>query len=104
MEKKELLEIIYRAVEEYNEMQEKEDQLLYEPNQRLHVISDEGNGISDTAELLNLLMILDDIFDEEQETVGIHFDIHEALENKEKHLKDINTLAEYILSKNKNQQ
>ncbi|MCX7744542.1 MAG: hypothetical protein N2167_08270 [Flavobacteriales bacterium] len=100
--KEKILEIIYMAVEEYNAMQEEDEQLEPRPDEVL--FSRAGftkEGKLDSMGLVNFLVTLDELLDNEEETVGIWFDISEVLENKETALKDINTLADYIVAKNK---
>jgi hypothetical protein len=101
MKKEELLEIIYEAVEEFNQMQEDDEQL--EPKADTVLFSRTGfteKGVLDSMGLVNFLVTLDEILDERQDTVGLSFDISKALEEKETTLATIGSLAGYILASN----
>jgi hypothetical protein len=100
--KERILEIIYMAVEEFNAMQEEDEQL--EPRADEVLFSRAGftkEGKLDSMGLVNFLVTLDELLDNDEDTVGLQFDISEALEKKETVLKDINALADYIVAKNK---
>lgn len=89
------------AVEEFNAMQEDDEQL--EPRADEVLFSRAGftkEGKLDSMGLVNFLVTLDELMDNEEDTVGLQFDISEALEKKETVLKDINALADYIVKKN----
>lgn len=102
MNKDQLLHVIYRAVDEFNLMQEEDEQLDKTPETVL--FNRPGftqSGVLDSMGLVNFLVTLDELMDAEQETVGLQFDINKALENKEDILKNISSLADYILASNK---
>jgi|GEM_PF-858260 len=99
--KQELLDIIYRAVDEFNLIQEEDEQL--EKSESAVLFSRPGftqKGVLDSMGLVNFLVTLDEMLDGEQETVGVNFDINKALEEKETALADISSLADFILASN----
>lgn len=99
--KEDLLEIIYEAVDEFNQMQEDDEQLEKSPNSVL--FSRPGfteTGVLDSMGLVNFLVTLDEVMDKKQASVGLAFDISKALEDKEHILASVNSLADYILSSN----
>jgi hypothetical protein len=99
--KEKILSYIFRAAEEFNTMQEEDEQLELRADEVL--FSRAGftqSGKLDSMGLVNFLVTLDEILDSEEETVGLHFDISEILEEKETALRDMNALADYIISKN----
>lgn len=101
--KDKILDYIFKAAEEFNSMQEEDEQLEIRADEVL--FSRAGftqAGKLDSMGLVNFLVTLDEVLDQDEETVGLHFDISEVLEQKETVLKDMNALAEYIVSKNSN--
>lgn len=101
--KNKILDYIFKAAEEFNSMQEEDEQLELRADEVL--FSRAGftqAGKLDSMGLVNFLVTLDEVLDQDEETVGLHFDISEVLEQKETVLKDMNALAEYIVSKNSN--
>lgn len=101
--KDKILDYIFKAAEEFNSMQEEDEQLELRADEVL--FSRAGftqAGKLDSMGLVNFLVTLDEVLDQDEETVGLHFDISEVLEQKETVLKDMNALAEYIVSKNSN--
>ncbi|MBE2247571.1 MAG: hypothetical protein IAE67_09965 [Candidatus Competibacteraceae bacterium] len=100
--KDELLQIIYKAVADFNSMQDVDEQLAQQANQVL--FSRPGftkEGLLDSMGLVNFLVTLDDWLDQQESAQSLHFDISDALENKEEALLTIDSLANYILLKNK---
>jgi len=96
-----ILNYLFRAAEEFNTMQEEDEQLELRADEVL--FSRAGftqAGKLDSMGLVNFLVTLDELLDREEETVGLHFDISEVLEQKETALKDMNALADFIVSKN----
>ncbi len=99
--KEKILEIIFQAATEFNTMQEEDEQLELRADEVL--FSRAGftqAGKIDSMGLVNFLVTLDELLDKEEETVGLHFDISEVLEQKETALRDMNALADYIVLKN----
>lgn len=99
--KQEIIQLIYHAVDEFNLMQEEDEQL----EKSLHTVlfSRPGftqTGVLDSMGLVNFLVTLDELMDQQQDTVGLNFDISKALEDKESILKDIESLADYIVASN----
>lgn len=89
MEKAYLIEMIYRAIEEFNTMQEEDEQLEMTPETSLADL--------DEVALVNFLVTLDEMMDEDQVTVAISFDIEHALENRDSLLVNVDSLADHLV-------
>jgi hypothetical protein len=97
--KEEILEIVYTAIDEFNEMQEEDEQLEKKPSTVL--FSRPGytdKGVLDSMGIVNLLISIDEVMDNDQRTVDISFDVNQILENKESILQTIETLVNHIYS------
>ena len=95
--KEDILEIVYAAIDEFNEMQEEDEQLAKKPTEVL--FSRPGytsKGVLDSMGLVNLLISIDEAMDNDGRTVDIHFDLNAVLENKESILQNIDSLVNHI--------
>ncbi len=95
--KEDIFEIVYTAIDEFNEMQEVDEQLEKKPSTIL--FSRPGyteKGVLDSMGIVNLLISIDEAMDNDQRTVNIHFDVNHILENKESTLQSIETLVNHI--------
>lgn len=97
--KEDILEIVYAAIDDFNEMQE-EDELL-EKKTTAVIFSRPGyteKGVLDSMGIVNLLISVDEAMDNDERTVNIHFDVNKVLENKEKILQNVDSLVNHIHS------
>lgn len=95
--KAEWLDFLYQAIETFNEMQEADEQLPALPETALYCNPENGEaGLLDSMGLMNFLVTVDEMLDEEQDTVGLAFNINTLLEQKETALKNISALAAYL--------
>lgn len=97
--KEEIFDILYTAIDEFNEMQEEDEQLEKKPTTVL--FSRPGyteKGVLDSMGIVNLLISIDEAMDNDQRTVGVNFDVNHILENKESILQNIETLVNHIYS------
>lgn len=95
----ELFDIVYAAIDEFNEMQEDDEQLEKKPSTVL--FSRPGyteKGVLDSMGIVNLLISIDEAMDNDQRTIDINFDVNHILENKENILQNIGTLVNHIYS------
>lgn len=95
----EIYDIVYSAIDEFNEMQEDDEQLEKMPLAVL--FSRPGyteKGVLDSMGIVNLLISIDEAMDNDQRTVDINFDVNHILENKESILQNIGTLVDHIYS------
>ena len=95
--KEDILEIVYAAIDELNEMQDEEEQLAKKPMEVL--FSRPGytsKGVLDSMGLVNLLISIDEAMDNDERTIDINFDLNHILENKESILENIETLVNHI--------
>lgn len=100
----EIYKIIESAITEFNEMQDDEDQLVFEKKTVLfHREGYTEKGSLDSLGLVNFLITLDEYLDNDHRTVSMNFDINKLLEEKETTLKNIESLANYILSLQKDE-
>jgi len=93
----EIYDIVYTAIDEFNEMQEEDEQLEKKPSAVL--FSRPGyteKGVLDSMGIVNLLISIDEAMDNDQRTVDINFDVNHILENKESILQNIGTLVDHI--------
>jgi hypothetical protein len=100
--KDQLLEIIYEAVNEFNVMLEDENRIETSPTAKLYNGGAEhGGGLSDETELINFLVTLDEIMDSNPNSFGFDLDFDLALEEKETAMQNLDSLAEFILRTNR---
>jgi len=95
--KEDLYEIIYTAIDDFNEMQEDDEQLEKKPG--AIIFSRPGyteKGVLDSMGIVNLLISIDETLDNDQRTVGISFDVNHILENKENILQNVESLVNHI--------
>jgi hypothetical protein len=95
----EIYDIVYTAIDEFNEMQEDDEQLEKKPSTVL--FSRPGyteKGVLDSMGIVNLLISVDEAMDNDQRTIDINFDVNHILENKESILQNIGTLVDHIYS------
>lgn len=95
----EIYDIVYTAIDEFNEMQEEDEQLEKKPSAVL--FSRPGyteKGVLDSMGIVNLLISIDETMDSDERSVDIHFDVNHILENKESVLQNIGTLVDHIYS------
>lgn len=95
----EIYEIVYTAIDEFNEMQEEDEQLEKKPSAVL--FSRPGyteKGVLDSMGIVNLLISIDEALDNDGRSVDINFDVNHILENKESILQNIGTLVDHIYS------
>src|SRR5688572_3385540 len=95
--KEEILEIVYTAIDDFNEMQDEDEQLEKQPGAIL--FSRPGyteKGVLDSMGIVNLLISIDEALDSDQRTVDLSFDINHILENKEQILHNIDSLVNHI--------
>lgn len=89
--------VVYTAIDDFNEMQEEDEQLEKKPTTVL--FSRPGyteKGVLDSMGIVNLLISIDEAMDNDQKTVDINFDVNYILENKESILQNIGTLVNHI--------
>lgn len=97
--KEDISEIIYTAIDEFNEMQDDDEQLGKNPSEVLFSRSGyTEKGILDSMGLVNLLISIDEAMDSDQRTIDINFDINHILEHKESILENIESLVNHIYS------
>lgn len=97
MNKEDIYEILYAAIDEFNEMQDEDEQLEKKPESVL--FSRPGyteKGVLDSMGIVNLLISVDEAMDNDERAMDINFDVNHILENKEKLLQNIETLANHI--------
>lgn len=97
--KEDIYEILYTAIDEFNEMQEEDEQL--EKKHETVLFSRPGyteKGVLDSMGIVNLLISVDEALDNDERSVKINFDVNHILENKENILQSIETLANHIYS------
>ena len=97
--KEDIYEIVYAAIDDFNEMQEEDEQLEKKPTTVL--FSRPGyteKGVLDSMGIVNLLISIDEALDNDQRSVDIQFDVNHVLENKEQLLQHIDSLVNYIYS------
>jgi hypothetical protein len=95
--KEDILEIVYAAIDEFNEMQDADEQLVKKPGSIL--FSRPGyteKGVLDSMGIVNLLISIDEALDKDERTVDISFDVNHILENKEQILHNIDSLVNHI--------
>lgn len=95
--REDILEILYLAIDEFNEMQDEDEQLVKKPGTIL--FSRPGyteKGVLDSMGIVNLLISIDEALDNDQRTVDISFDVNHILENKEQILHNIDSLVNHI--------
>lgn len=97
--KEDIYEIVYAAIDEFNEMQEQDEQLEKGPNTVL--FSRPGyteKGVLDSMGIVNLLISIDEALDNNEKSVDINFDVNNILENKESILNNIESMVNHIYS------
>ena len=90
-----IYEIVYSAIDEYNEMQEEDEHIYKEPSALLMKDGDQG-GPLDTDEAVNFLICIDELLDNDQRTVSINFDMNKILEDKKIILRNVESLVKHI--------
>jgi hypothetical protein len=97
--KEDIIEIVYAAIDEFNQMQDDDEQLDKNPGTVL--FSRPGyteKGVLDSMGIVNLLISIDEALDNDQRTVDLSFDVNHILENKEQILLNIDSLVNHIHS------
>lgn len=97
--KEDIFEIVYKAIDDFNEMQEEDEQLEKKPD--AVIFSRPGyteKGVLDSMGIVNLLISIDEALDEDHRTVDVSFDVSHILENKENILQNIESLVNHIYS------
>jgi hypothetical protein len=97
--KEDVYEIVYAAIDEFNEMQEEDEQLEKKPTTFLFSRPGyTGTGVLDSMGIVNLLISIDEAMDNNEKSVDISFDVNYILENKESILNNIDSLVNHIYS------
>lgn len=95
--KEEIFDLVYQAIDEFNQMQEEDEQLSKRPEEILFTRPGyTAKGVLDSMGLVNLLISVDEVLDNNQKTVDINFDINHLLEKKESLLTSIESLVNHI--------
>lgn len=95
--KEDIFDIVYTAIDDFNEMQEDDEQLEKKPG--AIIFSRPGyteKGVLDSMGVVNLLISIDEALDNDQRTVDISFDVNHILENKENILHNVDSLVTHI--------
>lgn len=95
--KEDIFDIVYTAIDDFNEMQEEDEQLEKKPG--AIIFSRPGyteKGVLDSMGVVNLLISIDEALDNDQRTVDISFDVNYILEKKENILHNVDSLVTHI--------
>lgn len=89
-----ILNIVFEAIDEFNQFQQTDQLLNKSPNTVLFYRSGfTKKGVLDSLGLINFLVIVETKI---KEKTNFNFNIANLLENKEEHLKNINSLINII--------
>lgn len=97
--KEDIFEIVYKAIDDFNEMQEEDEKLEKKPD--AVIFSRPGytqKGVLDSMGIVNLLISIDEALDNDHRTVDLSFDVNHILENKEGILLNVESLVNHIYS------